>query len=113
GRRPDLGEQVVSPVRLAAVDVEAVQKAGYIGDEQQAVIDGDGGDAAHHLVIIPEAAAGGDVALPGGVDGVEVGGARAGLGVPTVGDVHLVLPDHRRGKNLIARLRPDGILGVG
>src|ERR1035437_7390233 len=62
---------------------------------------------------MPEPAAGGDVAPLRRVDGIEVPGALAALGVLAVGDEDLVLPDHRRGDDLVARLGPDRILGIG
>src|ERR1019366_2091065 len=65
------------------------------------------------LVVMPEPAADGDVAPLGRVDGIEMPGTLAALGVLAVGDKNLVLPDHGRGDDLVARPRPDRILGVG
>src|SRR5271157_4762615 len=54
-----------------------------------------------------------DVAALSCVNGVKMPGALAALGVLAVGDEDPVLPDHRRGDDLVARPRPDRILGVG
>src|SRR6185436_8949352 len=70
-------------------------------------------DRPSDLVEVPDASALGDVAALGRVDAVEMTDALAVLRVLAVGDVDLVLEDHRRGDHFVAVLRPDRIFRVG
>ena len=55
-RAPDRGEQVVRPVVLAGLGVEAVEEAAEVGDVEQAVGDRGGRDRAADLVEVPDPA---------------------------------------------------------
>src|SRR5215467_5479706 len=61
---------------------------------------------------MPDTAALGDVAALGGIDGVQVSDALAMFRILAIGDVHLVAVDHGRRDDFVARLRPNGFLGV-
>ena len=79
--------QVVHPVLLPGLRVEAVEEAAEVGDVDQAVGDRRRRDRAADLVEVEDQAGLGDVAALGRVDGVEVADAFAVLGILAVGDV--------------------------
>ena len=54
-RAPDRREHVVRPVRLAGLEIEAVQEAAEVGEVDQAVLDRRGRDRSADLVEVPDA----------------------------------------------------------
>ena len=90
-RAPDRREQVVHPVRLPRLGVEAVEEPAEVGDVDEAVGDRRRRDRPADLVEVPDPAALGDVAALGRVDRVEVADALAVLRVLPVGDVDAVV----------------------
>ena len=53
-RAPDRREHVVRPVRLAGLEIEAVQEAAEVGEVDQAVLDRRRRDRAADLVEVPD-----------------------------------------------------------
>ena len=103
----------MDPELLAGVGIDGVDEAGEIGVEEDAVVEGAGGDGAADFVEVPEAAGLGEIAAFGGVDGIEMADTLAVFGILAVGDVDAVVVDDGRGDELIARLGPDGLGRVG
>ena len=77
-------------------------------------MDGDGRQRAANVFEIRHTTpASCDVAALGGVDGKQVAVALAVLRILSVGNEHLVFPDHRRGDDIVAGARPLGAGRVG
>src|SRR6185369_5887195 len=105
-------EQIVGPVNLARLRVEAMQETTEVRFVNQSILDGWSRDRATNLVVMPDEAGLGDVAALGGVDAVHVAHAFAVFGILAIRDVNVIVVNDGSADQLVARLGPNRLFRV-
>jgi len=101
-----MGLEVVSPIELAGLGIEAMKVTREVGNEQQPLrCDGHRGQATMDFIVRPNLSGLRDVACLGGVDARKDAHAFAVFGVLAHCGVNAVFPKHRRGVDFTRAFR--------
>ena len=104
---------LVAPLKPTGLGIQAVDCPRVVGQVDEAVGNGRGGQAVAHVVETPAERLAGDVATAGHVDCGKPASVLADPGVVGEGHVERVADEDGRGENGEGRAAPSGLKGTG